>query len=117
MNPYTIHISFLASGSPTDLELEDLMRSFADVLDDPSVIGIEGTWVPADYSIESYIVEMFDEDDVRVWRFSAMPAEGSFLKAHHSLHYADMRNKQQQRNTVAERIKLLAIRIRNFYLR
>jgi hypothetical protein len=115
MNHYTVHISFLALGSPTDLELEDLMRSFADVLDDPSVVGIEDRWVPADYSIESYIVEMFDEDDTRVWRFSASPVGGIPLDAFHSLHYPNMGNKQEKRLTVVERLKLLAIRIRNFY--
>lgn len=91
------------------------MRSFADVLDDPSIVGIEDEWVPADYNIEAYVVELFDDDDTRVWRFASMPMNDSFVESYHSLHYGLMRNKQTQRPSVVERLKLFAVKIRNFY--
>lgn len=93
------------------------MRSFTDVLDDPSVIGIENEWVPADYNIEAYVVEIFDGNDQRIWRVSSMPTNDSFVEFHHSLHYDVMNKQHTERMTVLERLKLLAIRIRNFYLR
>lgn len=116
MTPYTVHISFLATGSPTDLELEDLMRSFTDTLDDPSIIGIDDEWVSADYKIPSYVVELFDDNDQRVWRFASMPAGDNFVESYHSLHYVQMRQQPPKQRTVVERIKLFAIGIRNFYM-
>lgn len=93
------------------------MRSFADVLDDPSVIGIEDTWVPADYNIEAYVVELFDSDDKRVWRFSSMPTNDSFVESCHSLHYGLVKKEPTKRLSVVERLKIITINVRNFYFR
>ena len=93
------------------------MRSFSDVLDDPSVVGIDDEWVPADYNIDGYVVELFDGDDKRVWRFSRMSANDSYIDAYHNLHYKSMREMTPKRLTVVERLKLMVISIRNFYLR
>lgn len=92
------------------------MRSLTDVLDDPSVVGIDDEWIPADYKIDGYVIELFDDDDKRVWRVSSMPVQDSFVEAYHTLHYGSMRNTLKPKPTVVERIKLLLIQIRNFYL-
>lgn len=67
---YTIITTLHTDDEPTDLELGDLMTSIADVLNFPVVESPGGDYVPADYSIDSYDMELLEASGRRIWRYS-----------------------------------------------
>lgn len=70
MSIYNIYITLNTDATPTDLELGDLMNGISQTLDYPTVESPDGEWVRADYNIEDYSIEMYEESGERVWKYT-----------------------------------------------
>jgi hypothetical protein len=73
MAVYNINITFTTDDEVTDLELGDLTIGVADILNSPQVESPDGEWVTADYEIESFILDLYEDSGDRVWRHSLNP--------------------------------------------
>lgn len=73
MAVYNINITFTTDGEVTDLELGDLTIGIADILNYPQVESPAGEWVEADYEIDSFVLDLYEESGDRVWRHSLNP--------------------------------------------
>lgn len=66
---YTVHIAFETDSAPTDLELGDLLTTVSENFQHPTSESPGGEFVPADYAIESYDIELYDPKGRRIWRY------------------------------------------------
>ena len=66
---YTVHIAFETDSSPTDLELGDLLTTVSENFQHPMTESPGGEFVPADYDIDSYDIELYDPEGRRIWRY------------------------------------------------
>jgi hypothetical protein len=66
---YTVHIAFETDSSPTDLELGDLLTTVSENFQHPTSESPGGEFVPADYTIDSYDIELYDPSGRRIWRY------------------------------------------------
>lgn len=70
---YNINITFSTDGEPTDLELGDITMAMSEILSNPQVESPAGGWVPADFGIDEFVVDLYEESGERVWRHSLNP--------------------------------------------
>lgn len=70
MTVYNINITFSTDTQPTDLELGDIAIAISDILNCPQVESPAGGWVPADFGIDEFVVDLYEENGDRVWRHS-----------------------------------------------
>lgn len=73
MAVYNINITFTTDGDATDLELGDLTIGIADILNCPQIESPDGEWVPADYEIDSFVLDLYEDSGDRVWRHTLNP--------------------------------------------
>jgi hypothetical protein len=73
MAVYNINITFSTDGEPTDLELGDITLAMSDILNSPQVESPAGGWIPADFEINEFVVDLYEETGERVWRHSLNP--------------------------------------------
>jgi hypothetical protein len=66
---YTVHIAFETDSEPTDLELGDLLTTVSENFQHPTIESPGGDFVPADYTIDTYDIELYDTKGRRVWRY------------------------------------------------
>jgi hypothetical protein len=66
---YTVHIAFETDSTPTDLELGDLLTTVSEHFQHPTCESPGGEFVPADYSIDNYDIELYAPNGRRIWRY------------------------------------------------
>lgn len=76
---YNINITFSTDTQPSDLELGDITMAMSDILNQPQVESPAGGWVPADFSIDEFVVDLYEESGDRVWRHSLNPDSLLFM--------------------------------------
>jgi hypothetical protein len=91
MESFTMNITFVTDGHPTDLELEDMMVQITDCLQYPVVETIDGGSIPADYSTVSYVAEIFDSDGERIWRYANTHDNDDLIELEHLLSFTTQR--------------------------
>lgn len=70
MRTYSIRIIASTEGDPTDLELSDVCLHLANCLDAPQMENIQGGYDNADFTFESWAIEMYEETGERVWLYT-----------------------------------------------
>ena len=73
MTVYNINITFSTDTQPTDLELGDIAIAISDILNCPQVESPAGGWIPADFDIDEFVVDLYEENGDRVWRHLLNP--------------------------------------------
>jgi len=73
MAVYNINITFTTDDDATDLELGDLTIGIAELLNCPQVESPDGEWVTADYEIDSFVLDLYEDSGDRVWRHTLNP--------------------------------------------
>jgi hypothetical protein len=82
---YTVHIAFETDSDPTDLELGDLLTTVSECFQDPRIESPDGYFVSADYTIDTYDMEMYDTKGRRVWRYRYGESPNDALIVEHGI--------------------------------
>ena len=84
---YTVHIGIETDKEPTDLELGDLLTTVSECFQNPRIESPDGYFVAADYTVETYDMELYDTKGRRVWRYmyGELLTDSDSLVVEHSL--------------------------------
>lgn len=92
---FSIHIAFETDSTPTDLELGDLLTTLSENFLNPTSESPGGAFVPADYDIDSYDMELYDDKGRRIWRYMYGEDVPDAMIVEHSMN-VNIGNKQPE---------------------